>query len=267
MKSILLSVILMTAASMAQACGVETDCDVPGGAYRIDVPDSAPTGAILFAHGYRGSANGTMRNARFRQMATDLGLAFVALDAGVGDDWNLPNAPGNSAGDGQANFDYVAAVVDDLKTKYGFDNDRVMITGFSAGGMLVWNLACARPDIAGGFAPVSGTFWLTPPDSCTTPAASIIHMHGDNDTTVPLTGRVIGRTKQGDVSEALAFYRGIGGFSEDYTRQGPGLDCEGQSNPAGDVLEFCAFEGGHTFSRNFVQDAWERFIALGQIGS
>jgi len=242
MKSILLSVILMTAAPMAQACGVETDCDVPGGAYRIDVPDSTPTGAILFAHGYRGSANGTMRNARFRQMATDLGLAFVALDAGAGDDWNLPNAPGNSAGDGQANFDYVAAVVDDLKTKYGFDNDRVMITGFSAGGMLVWNLACARPDIAGGFAPVSGTFWLTPPDSCTTPAASIIHMHGE-------------------------FYRGIGGFSEDYTRQGPGLDCEGQSNPAGDVLEFCAFEGGHTFSRNFVQDAWERFITLGQIGS
>lgn len=258
---------LILSTQTAQACGVNTDCDVPGGFYRIDVPETAPTGAILFAHGYRGTANGTMRNARFRQMATDMGLAFVALDAGTADDWKLPNAPRTNAETGQANFDYVAAVVDDLQNRYGISNDRVMITGFSAGGMLVWNLACARPDLAGGFAPVSGTFWLTPPDSCAAPAASIIHMHGDNDPTVPLTGRVIANTKQGDVSEALAFYREVGGFSGEYARQGPGLDCEGQTNATGDILEFCMFEGGHSFSRTFVQDAWERFVAVGQIAA
>ncbi len=251
----------------AQACGVQTDCAVPGGFYRIDVPESRPTGAILFAHGYRGTANGTMRNQRFRRMATDMGLAFVALDAGPGDDWQLPNAPGGNAGDGRANFNYVAAVIDDLKSTYGFDNDRIMITGFSAGGMLVWNLACVRPDLAGGFAPVSGTFWMEPPANCATPAASIIHMHGDSDRTVPLQGRTIANTRQGDVGEAMTFYQQVGSFSESYERAGPGLDCQGNRNASGDVLEFCMFEGGHSFRRAFVRDAWERFIDAGQIAS
>ncbi len=265
MKSLLTIVAFLLGSQTAQACGVQTDCPVPGGTYRIDMPADGPTGAILFAHGYRGTANGTMRNARFRQMAIDMGLAFVALDAGPGDDWRLPNAPGQNAADGTANLNYVAAVIDDLKTKYGFGNDRVMITGFSAGGMLVWNLACARPDLAGGFAPVAGTFWLEPPETCTAPAASIIHMHGDSDRTVPLTGRPIGNTKQGDVAEVLAFYRDLGGFGESYSRQGPGLDCKGDRNASGDVLEFCMFEGGHSFSRAYVADAWDRFVALGQI--
>lgn len=258
---------LLLCTQTAQACGVESNCDVPGGFYRIDMPDAGPTGAILFAHGYRGTANGTMRNAQFRQMATEQGLAFVALDAGPADDWRLPNAPGDHASDGQANFDYVASVVDDLKTKYGFGNDRIMITGFSAGGMLVWNLACARPDLAGGFAPVSGTFWLEPPATCATPAASIIHMHGDSDTTVPREGRVIGNTRQGDVAEAMAFYQGHGGFADSYDREGPGLTCDGTRNENGDILEFCGFSGGHSFSRNYVSDAWAQFVAAGQIAA
>ena len=265
MKKTVTIAALLFSAQTADACGVETDCPVDGGFYRIDMPDAGPTGAILFAHGYRGTANGTMRNARFRQMATDQGLAFVALDAGAGDDWQLPNAPGQNASDGQANFNYVAAVIDDLKTKYGFDNDRIMITGFSAGGMLVWNLACARPDLAGGFAPVSGTFWLEPPETCTTPAASIIHMHGDSDRTVPIAGRVSGNTRQGDVTESLAFYQDLGGFTDSYDREGPGLSCNGTRNAAGDILEFCGFAGGHSFNRNYVSDAWAQFIAAGQI--
>ena len=265
MKPLLAAALFLATATGAFACGVETDCPVDGGFYRIDMPDAGPSGAILFAHGYRGTAAGTMRNQRFRQMATDMGLAFVALDAGPGADWKLPNAPGDNASDGQGTFDYVAAVVADVTSKYGFGPDRVMITGFSAGGMLVWNVACARPDIAGGFAPVAGTFWMAPPENCTQPVASIIHMHGDSDPTVPMTGRPIANTHQGDVSEALGFYTQLGAFSGDYRRQGPGLDCTGKTNPDGRVLELCMFAGGHSFSRNYVQDAWQRFVDTGQI--
>lgn len=264
MKSLIVTALLVLCAQAAAACGVQTDCPVDGGFYRVDAPDS-PTGAILFAHGYRGTANGTMRNERFREIATDMGLAFVALDAGPGDDWRLPNAPGENASDGQDNFAYVAAVIDDLTAQYGFERDRVMVTGFSAGGMLVWNLACARPDLAGGFAPVSGTFWQSPPDECAAPVASIIHMHGDRDTTVPLGGRRIGNTKQGDVAVSMAFYRNFGGFSDTYDRTGPGLACTGETNASGKILEFCQFAGGHSFSRYYVRDAWDRFIAAGQI--
>jgi len=265
MKSLTAIAALIFASTSVQACGVSTDCTVGDRIYRIAVPEGGPDGAILFAHGYRGSAAGAIRNSNFRNMVTDMGLAFVALDAGASDDWHLPNSPSHPRSTGAREFDYVGDVIADLRENYDIASDRIMVTGFSAGGMLVWNLACARPDLAGGFAPVSGTFWLAPPDTCTQPAASIIHMHGDSDRIVPLAGRPIGTTHQGDVTDSLAFFRAFGGFTVTGTRAGPGLTCDQSANASGDILEFCQFAGGHSFSRNYVRDAWERFVAAGQI--
>lgn len=252
-------------ATAAHSCGIETDCGVGDRTYRIAVPDAAPDGAILFAHGYRGSAAGAIKNAGFRDMVTEMGLAFVALDAGASDDWHLPNSPSHPRASGAREFDYVADVTAALQENYGIAADRIMITGFSAGGMLVWNLACARPDLAGGFAPVAGTFWLTPPDDCAAPAASIIHMHGDSDRIVPRGGRPIGPTRQGDVADSMAFYTAFGAFSATGTRNGAGLDCTQNRNADGAILEFCGYSGGHSFSRAYVKDAWEQFIATGRI--
>ncbi len=247
------------------ACGVETDCTVAGGTYRIDLPEGGVTGAIFFAHGYRGSANGTMRNGNLRRMATGRGLAFVALDAGE-DDWALPNAPGaRGETDGQTEFDYVAAVVADVTTLHGVPADRLMLSGFSAGGMLVWNVACARPDLFAGFVPVSGTFWLEPPETCSMPAASIIHMHGTTDRTVPLNGRAIGNTRQGRVPDAMTMYQRVGGFDVSAVEghQMGQLNCGEMRNSDGAILAFCQFEGGHSFSRTYLTMAWDRFADAG----
>ncbi len=256
-------------AGAAEACGPDSDCMIGERHYRIAMPEghdgTTPVPAIVFSHGYRGTAAGVMRNGSLRGVASDLGAALIAVKSGD-QGWAIPNAPRNMDTDGAEEFAYFRAVLDDAASRFSIDSARVMATGFSAGGMMTWNLACSMSDRFAGFVPVSGTFWLEPPDACAAPVATIIHIHGDSDTTVPLNGRRIGPTKQGEVDEALAMYSDFGGFApvSEGTQYG-GLTCDASANDAGDVLKFCLFEGGHSFRTEHLRFGWEQLRKAGRL--
>lgn len=252
----------------ALACGPDSDCSVGLRHYRVALPEtydgSTAVPALLFAHGYRGSAVGVMRNGSLRRLASDLGAALIAVDSeGVG--WNLPNGPRTPDSDGSAEYDYFDAVLDDVTKRFSIDQSRIVATGFSAGGMMVWNLACARPERYAGFVPVAGTFWKEPPLTCNAPVASIIHIHGDQDRTVPLLGRAIGPTRQGEVPAALEMYGDFGGFGPAHTVGYGGLECSERTNSSGSQLSFCLFSGGHSFRTEHLRHAWEQFEKAGQL--
>lgn len=262
----ILFLLLVIMAPMAQACGAQSDCFVGERSYRISVPDGAthPVGAVIWAHGYRGSAAGVMRNGSLRKMVHAQGLALIALQ-GVNGTWDLPNGPRTLDSTGAAEFAYVERVIADASKQFGIDPSRLVASGFSAGGMLVWNLACARPALFAGFVPISGTYWLKPPATCAGPAASIVHIHGDQDGTVPLLGRQIGPTKQGEVPQAIEMYSRHGKFVRaDMLRIG-GLECRQKSNDAGDVLDFCLFKGGHSFRTEYLSHGLDRLKGAGQL--
>ena len=252
--------------SVAQACGADSDCMVGDRSYRISLPEGheAPVGALIWAHGYRGSAAGVMRNGSLRRMVHGQGLALIALQ-GVGGVWDLPNGPRTPDSTGAFEFDYIDAVVADAKKQFGIDTGKLVASGFSAGGMLVWNLACAQPDAYTGFVPYSGPFWLEPQRNCATPAASLIHIHGDADGTVPLDGRPIGPTRQGKVSDALAMYAALGNFGPATQADTPKLRCAQSANDTEDILEFCLFEGGHSFRTEYLGYALERLKSAGKL--
>lgn len=264
----LLTGLFLCVAGPALACGPDTDCMLGDRHYRVALPDgydaAQPVGAIVFAHGFRGSARGAMRNMNMRRMVSDMGLAFVAVKS-AGDDWDIPGTPSNMDSTGAAEMAYFDAVVADVTARFAIDPDRIMMAGFSAGGMVTWELACNRPDLFAGFAPVAGTFWQGPPDGCAAPA-SVIHIHGTEDRTVPLAGRPIRATRQGDVSAVLEMYRKDGGFGPVQSTEAlDDLTCQQQANAAGDVLEFCTFPGGHSFRRSFLRYAWNRLRAAGKV--
>ncbi|WP_238475554.1 PHB depolymerase family esterase [Rhodophyticola sp. CCM32] len=124
------------AASPALACGSDTDCVIGDRSYRLYVPDglgATPMGAIVYAHGYRGSAANAMRNPSLRALADDLGMAIIALKS-AGDDWNLAHRPANPGQSEAAEYSYVAAVLEDVARQIPLDRDRLVSTGFSAGG-------------------------------------------------------------------------------------------------------------------------------------
>ncbi|WP_298859800.1 prolyl oligopeptidase family serine peptidase [uncultured Sulfitobacter sp.] len=263
---LILTLVFMLLAPVAQACGSDSDCTVGDRSYRISLPEGvdAPVGAVIWAHGYRGTAAGVMRNGSLRRMVHAEGLALIALQ-GIDGTWDLPNGPRTPDSTGAVEFDYVAAVIADAQAQYGVDPARLVASGFSAGGMLVWNLACARPDLFIGFVPYAGTFWMQPPAECATPAKSLIHIHGDADSTVPLDGRAIGPTRQGKVSTALTMYSALGDFGAAEQVDTPALRCTQQANSDGDVLAFCLFQGGHSFRTEYLGSALERLRLLGKL--
>ncbi len=248
------------------ACGTSSNCQIGDRHYRIAMPEGhdgkTPVGAIVFAHGYQGSAAGIMRNKTLRRTVSDLGLALIAVKS-AGGGWDLPYSPINYTSDGSAEFEYFDAVIKDASTRLPIDTKRLMATGFSAGGMMVWNLACARSKKFAAFAPMAGTFWLKIPKSCKGPVANIIHIHGTNDMTVPLKGRQIRQTHQGDVMETLAMYRKYGKFGAAEKQQSGNLTCEKRTNAKGDILDFCLFPGRHQFSSKYVKFAWQTFENAG----
>ena len=162
-------------------------------------------------------------------------------------------------------FDYVAAVIADATAQFGVDPTRMVASGFSAGGMLVWNLACARPDMFVGFVPYAGTFWQKPPAECVTPVKSLIHIHGNADTTVPLAGRAIGPTRQGNVGDAMLMYSMLGDFGKAQHMDSPVLSCGQQNNKSGELLAFCMFQGGHSFRTEYLGSALERLRLSGKL--
>ena len=258
----LATVLALCAAPSAMACGVTTDCAVANGTYRISLPEgSAPTGAVVFAHGYQGSAAGTMKNTSLRTMAARRGMALIALDA-LGDDWNIPDAPHDSVSS-RDEVAYLDAVVADATQRFGIDRGHVVITGFSAGGMFVWNVICARGDAYAGYVPYSGTFWKGPPPTCAAPAQNVIHIHGTADTTVPMQGRAIAETRQGSVPAALAMYAAAKGFAPDKGYAIADLTCGHAANPAGKRLDLCLFDGDHSFTAERLGAVLDRLLAGG----
>lgn len=255
-----LSAFLITLAPLAAlACGATSDCIIDQGSYRISLPDGkTPIGAIVFAHGYQGSAAGTMKNRGLIRMATDRGLALIAIDAGA-DDWNLPNAPGEST-EPRDEMAYLDAVMVDAAKQFGVDPKRTVITGFSAGGMFVWTAICARGDAYAGYIPYSGTFWKGPPASCPAAAQNIIHVHGTADTTVPIEGRAIADTRQGDLNEVLSMYMKEKRFSAQTGYSAVDLTCSHAVNPAGRRLDLCLFDGKHSFTSERLGAAYDTLM-------
>ncbi len=258
-RALALVLALMLPAAPAAACGPDSDCALGDRSYRIYLPQSAgdaPMGALIFAHGYKGSAAGTMRNASLIALADRLGIALVAANA-AGDDWLLPNAPSGLVDTPDRALAYFDALRADILARHAIDPARLVFGGFSAGGMVTWTLACHRPGDYAGFLPIAGTFWAPVPDSCATPVAPLVHIHGTADRIVPMSGRAIGPARQGQVGAALDMYRRMGRHqpapAPDLT---PDLTCEGWQTDTGTPLVKCLHSGAHRFRTDYVEAAW-----------
>lgn len=261
---LILAAALTLLTAPAHACGPDTDCTVAGDrTYRYYMPEGAtgPVAAFFHAHGYRGTAGGAMRNESLRAMADRLGMAFIAMNADA-DDWNLAYRPSEPRQRRAREANYVRAVIADVATRIDLDQSRLISTGFSAGGMMTWTLACEMGDTFAGFIPYSGTFWQNIPATCPTPAAPLIHIHGDGDTVVPMEGRAIGPTRQGNVYDALSMYAEHGAQPSASLQEMPeGLTCFMRENAEGTILDLCLFTGSHAYSTARVEWAIERILS------
>ncbi len=243
------------------ACPAERGCVVADGRYRLILPEPPPpdgvkSGAIMFFHGWQGSAEETVADSGLTALASRLGVALIAPD-GAGKTWSYPGSPGRHRDE----FAFVAQVLDDVAARFPVDPGRILASGFSQGGSMVWYLACRMPDRFKAFAPVAGAFWEPLPASCAGPRPPLVHMHGTADMTVPLAGRALRNGfRQGDVFKSLAILAPTvpAVTVADVPTQPSGLSCRSLAPPGEALLELCLHEGGHWADPAWIELAWLR---------
>ena len=139
---------------------------------------------VIALHGLGGDAN-AMLNATDWRGAVERDRFIAVFPQGVANSWNMgPCCP-------PANllqiddFAYLDAVVTQVTTPPEVDAERLYLTGFSNGGIMSYAVVCARPGVYAALAPMSGS---NVSGCAPTQPISLLHQHGDPDTTVPFDG-------------------------------------------------------------------------------
>ncbi|MEM8787567.1 MAG: polyhydroxybutyrate depolymerase [Pseudomonadota bacterium] len=211
-------VALVALPSLALACGgTDRACAVQGGTYHALLPETAEGAPlVVFLHGAGGSGARSAANASFVAGFTARGVA-LALPSGEpfaigggGGDWGVRDGIVSPRDD----VVFLTRVIEDAVNRFGLDPDRVLIAGFSRGGSMAWDFACAAPDRIAGLAAVAGGFWEPMVTTCAAPV-HLIHTHGFADRTVPLEGRQgVFRGvdfHQGNILKGLDVWRDVNG--------------------------------------------------------
>ena len=250
--------VLLAVMGAASACpGEASVCRIDGGDYLIALPEADRAGkkppVMIHLHGFGGTAPGVLQSD-FTKIFSAQGFAVIAPQGLVSPiehhtDWSVRDGEPHPRDD----VAFVQAVLRDAVKRFGLDEDKVLLTGFSRGASMVWDIACLAPATASAYAPVSGGFWDPFPTGCAGPVR-LLHTHGFSDKTVPLEGRPIqGRMRQADIFQGLELWRNVDGCGARAGMQnvnGPiwqkvWTDCQ-----AG-TLEFALHSGTHG-----VPDGW-----------
>jgi len=265
----LLILLTLSLPACASACGGSLQaCVIDSGRYHIVLPkDRPPTATVMYLHGLGGRGSGLIKGKMARE-ATKRGYAFIAPN-GFHPDADLPRNWAVKAdnfvynGDDQA---FLRDVMQDAAKRHGVPTDRLLLSGFSRGASMTWDIACATPEFATAYAPVAGAFWVTLPKSCSGPV-KLLHTHGWNDRTIPLEGRRLffpeKDVKQGDLWASLKILRETNGCD---ARQPERSELKGDrwwrywTNCKAGRIELVLHPGGHA-----VQDDWA-MIALDWFG-
>lgn len=215
MRYLLLATFILAASALSAAdrpCARDAPCQVSGGEYYLSYPpdwDGETTlPAIIFYHGHNSSGKSPLRSRGLRDSFVDRGYLLIspngaARPSGVRA-W--PARPGH--GGGRDDVVFSLAVLADAMARAPIDADRIIVSGFSAGGSMAWMMGCYAGDRFAAVISVAGALRRPAPDQlCPNPSPRALQVHGFADKQVPFEGRGIRDWHQGDVHQTLALFR------------------------------------------------------------
>ena len=259
---------VIAATGQARACGdADEPCEIDGGVYHFAPVEAAAPPAVVFLHGFGGTGAGLIRNKGLMRGLNNRGYAVIApqglpfREGMKGGSWN--SFPRDARRDDIA---FINAVADDAAVRHGVDRARILIAGFSGGGMMTWRIACDAPDSFAAYAPVAGLLWRPLPEFCAGPFR-MQHVHGWSDPVVPLEGRSVagGAFTQGDLFAGLDLLRDAMACGkddpDDYAAAGAFLIRRWTDCAPGASLELALHPGGHSIPRGWSTLALDWFEA------
>lgn len=259
---------LLAAPAMADACPGLEPCAIEGGAYYALPPpgwdSKAPLPAMVFFHGYGMKALDLARDPAFTEPFAEAGALLVLPDS-IGPGWGR-DRPTPSGRDELAFSDRLRA---DLLRRFHTDPARLLVGGFSAGGILTLELACRRGEAYAGFVVIAGMFREPVPEACPTGPVNLLQIHGLADDAVPIEG-----TPPEDRFHLASLAAGLGALqaldgcpaSPERAVDGPsGQRCSVWDRCAsGRELRLCLHPGGHEAPEGWVAQAQAWLRELGR---
>lgn len=161
--------------------------------YRVHVGKSStqPVPLVIALHGGGGSAQGFEQKTGFDQLADSAGFIVVYPESVTPTDgalrtWNAGDCCGFAARTKVDDVGFIRQLIAHMTATYRIDSRRIYVTGHSNGGMLAYRVACELADTVAAVGVQSATLEYSP---CQPSApVSLVHIHGDADTNVPLAG-------------------------------------------------------------------------------
>lgn len=250
---------VVVSALPALACSATEPCGLTTGQYLIRVPSvwdgRSPLPTLMFLHGHNGSAAQIMADAQLAATLDALGVLLVAPD-GIRKSWSFAGKLTGPRDD----IAFLESVADDIARRFPIDRRRLVASGFSVGGSMVWYLACQGNGRFSAYAPVAGAFWLPEPQDCIAGPQNLRHIHGTDDAVVPMKGRRVGAGfQQGDVMRGIATWQRVNGCAQrPVTTIVAGMTCERWDASGCDgrkTLMLCLHAGGHDVQASWAADA------------
>ena len=161
--------------------------------YYLKIPSKYVAGTaiplLLALHSRSTNAKTIFEDSQILPSAESSNFIVVGINGSIHEgysSWNAGNCCTNATTYEENDLLAVSTIIDYVNSKYAIDQTRVWAMGHSNGGMMSYRLACDLSDKISGVAIVGGALM---DDSCT-PAkpVSLLHIHGDNDETIPFTG-------------------------------------------------------------------------------
>lgn len=262
----LLAFFAQPAFAQTTECGAaDNPCEIESGTYHVLPPENeVPKGAIFLLHGGGGKGKGLLKT-RLARKSIERGYIFVAPN-GYHPNARFPNnwaVAARNFGHEKDDVAFLGDVMDDVAQRFGAPREKMLLSGFSRGGSMVWDVACQRPELARAYAPSAGAFWDDLPEKCDGPV-DLFHTHGWNDRTVPLEGRPIfgGKVAQGDVWQSLRIMREANGCSSRQPSRSDVIDGQWwrywEDCDAGRI-DLMLHAGGHGSPKNWADAALDWF--------
>jgi polyhydroxybutyrate depolymerase len=139
---------------------------------------------VVLLHGHNNSGASVLHQTKMEAVADRYGFIVAAPNGTgrlgrVGLTWNAGTCCGFAQANHVDDVGFLAALVDTLTHVLPIDRARVLIAGFSAGGMLAFRVACDRSSTASIYVNVQGTM----PDTTCAPShpVSMLLIAGDDD--------------------------------------------------------------------------------------
>lgn len=239
------------------ACGAElSDCySVEGGRYLLREPagwdGQSALPMLVYFHPYGGSDT-VIRSRDWIAEGLDEQGALGVFPNGIDNTWAHEGSPSRARDE----LAFLDAVLADVESRYSLSF--AMAAGFSQGGSMAWDAACYRGDRFEAVFPIAGAFWEPLPETCPTGPVELRHTHGLADGMVPMEGRAIGNSQQGDVLSGVAVWQAVNGCAEEPDRSEDvgATTCQIWSSCASQrELSLCLHDGGHEIPTGWFADS------------